>query len=57
MDSEAVRKLAEALKNGEFPDAQPWDLGAAVELIVADIGPQPDYGDRGKDAGQEPSVR
>ncbi len=34
METRAIAQLADALKNGELPDAQAWDIGAAVWSIV-----------------------
>jgi len=37
MDAATVANLAEALKRGELPDAQPWDVGAAVQAIADEL--------------------
>ena len=34
METRAIEQLADALKKGELPDAQAWDIGAAVWSIV-----------------------
>jgi hypothetical protein len=34
MDSQTVQKLAEGLKQGQLPEAQPWDIAAAVRSIA-----------------------
>jgi V8-like Glu-specific endopeptidase len=34
MDSRAVETLAKGLSRGELPDAQPWDIGAAVQWLA-----------------------
>jgi hypothetical protein len=33
MDGRAIEKLAAALRKGQLPDAQPWDVAAAARLI------------------------
>jgi len=34
MESKAIARLAEALLTGKLPEAQPWDIGAAVASIA-----------------------
>jgi hypothetical protein len=43
MDPRAIAQFAEALKKGAVPDAQAWDIAAAVRLIADSLG-RPDAG-------------
>ncbi len=38
MEPQTIENLAERLKNGELPEAQSWDIGAAVRLIADSLG-------------------
>src|ERR1051325_7671562 len=38
MTSEAIQKITQALLAGKRADAQPWDLSAAVQFIVDNLG-------------------